>query len=348
MHEIMITLSILRNLSPFDYLSDDQLGRIVSKVSTQAYPKGEQILARGKPSVDSVYLLKGIVELEAADGSTAAISHASQRAKKALNITQPNRISVTAKTDVTMMLVNRDFMDLVMVWRESARSELPTSADSIVVNEEPEDWMGILLSSPLFARIPSNNIQTLFQRFESMPVKVGQEIIAVDEEGDLFYVIKHGQAEVVDRNGVCQAELTIGDYFGEEALVGDTTRNASVTMRCNGELMCLTKDTFNELLHQPLVDFVSIEEYFKLLQNPSQFSLIDVRLKDEFDLDKLTDTVNIPLASIRNSLDSMDRALLYLVSDSGGRRSEIAVQLMCQAGLNVKMLRSSDIISVEL
>lgn len=344
----MITLSTLRNLSPFDCLPDDQLRRIVPKVSLQTYLKGELILARGKPSADSVYLLKGIVELEAADGSTAAISHASQRAKNSLNKTQPNRISVAAKTDVTMMLVNRDFMDLVMVWREAAHSDLPTSSESIVVNEEPEDWMGILLTSPLFARIPSNNIQILFQRFESKMVKAGQKIVAIDEDGDLFYVIKHGHAEVVDRNGLRQAELAIGDYFGEEALVGDTTRNASVAMLSSGELMCLTKDTFNELLHRPLVDFVSIEEYFKLLQNPSQFSLIDVRLQDEFDLDNLSDTVNIPLGSIRNSLESMDREQLYLVSDSGGRRSEIAVQLMCQAGMNVKMLRSSEIISVEL
>jgi len=56
------------------------------------------------------------------------------------------------------------------------------------------------------------------------------------------------------------AELKSGDAFGEEALVSDVKRNATVTMKSDGALLKLAKKDFVELLREPLLHRVSAEK----------------------------------------------------------------------------------------
>jgi CRP-like cAMP-binding protein len=53
---------------------------------------------------------------------------------------------------------------------------------------------------------------------------------------------------MVAGSSVQLAELKEGDAFGEEALVADTVRNATVVMKTDGMLLRLSKQDFNELL----------------------------------------------------------------------------------------------------
>ena len=69
---------------------------------------------------------------------------------------------------------------------------------------------------------------------------------------------------LVERNvgGVSMklAELKGGDPFGEEALVANAKRNATVTMLAEGSLFRLAKEDFNELLKKPLLQSVTMEQ----------------------------------------------------------------------------------------
>jgi NADH dehydrogenase len=61
----------------------------------------------------------------------------------------------------------------------------------------------------------------------------GQEIFRQGDLGDRIYIISRGQAEVLRENGgrtISLALLGPGEYFGEMALLNQTTRNA--TVRC--------------------------------------------------------------------------------------------------------------------
>ena len=52
----------------------------------------------------------------------------------------------------------------------------------------------------------------------------------------------------------------MGDTFGEEALISDAKRNATVTMLTDGALMRLGKDDFNALLNEPMLHWVDYGE----------------------------------------------------------------------------------------
>ena len=80
--------------------------------------------------------------------------------------------------------------------------------------------------------------------------------------GDYYYLIQKGRCEVSRKTAsgaepIKLAELSEGDSFGEEALVSDAVRNASITMTTDGELMRLTKEDFVDLIKKPILNAVS-------------------------------------------------------------------------------------------
>ena len=95
------------------------------------------------------------------------------------------------------------------------------------------------LQKGLFSRLPSANIDKLFRRLNPLKVQAAQEIVKQGTDGDYYYIIDSGKAEV-SRTAVGQlqpmvlAELKAGNAFGEEALVSDNKRNATVTMLTDG------------------------------------------------------------------------------------------------------------------
>src|SRR6202047_4506865 len=99
-------------------------------------------------------------------------------------------------------------------------------------------------------------------RRSSRATKVG---IKQGDEGDYFYIIVNGKCAVtretpLSREGIKLAELGVGDTFGEEALIAEAKRNATVTMITDGVLMRLNKKDFRELMNDPLLQWVSNDQ----------------------------------------------------------------------------------------
>ena len=125
--------------------------------------------------------------------------------------------------------------------------------------------MTTLLQTNAFHRIPPANIQAIFQRLQRMPCRAGEVVIKQGAEGDYFYIIVNGKCAVtretpLSREGIKLAELGVGDTFGEEALIAEAKRNATVTMLTDGVLMRLNKQDFRELMNEPLLQWVTPEE----------------------------------------------------------------------------------------
>ncbi len=86
-------------------------------------------------------------------------------------------------------------------------------------------------------------------------------VIKQGTEGDYFYVVVAGKCVVtretpLNKEGIKLAELGPGDSFGEEALIAEAKRNATVTMSTDGTLMRLGKNDFQTLLNEPLLQWV--------------------------------------------------------------------------------------------
>lgn len=324
--------------SPFSTLSGDYLDKLLEKALLLDVPKGKIIFPRGKTLPENLYLLEGEVDLVSASFERETRIAGTETARLPLNTAGPTELSAVATTAVRLLQLERDFIDKVMAWSESHDQPKNASRDAAA---DEHDWMSYLLEAPLFARVPPGNIQQLFVRFEPQRVKANQLVVREGEPGDYFYVLETGRAQVKDKSGRVLAELGPGEYFGEEALVGDTTRNACVQMLTDGTLMKLKKADFQALLQEPIMRELDLSEWQRLAAKNAKAVILDVRLPLERRVGHVPESLNIPLGRLRESLTELETGTVYAVADDGGRRSYVAAQLLLQAGLDAVILKQA-------
>ncbi len=337
---------LLARFSPFNTLAFEYLTRVIEKASLKEYTKGTIIFKRGRELQESLYLVSGDVDLIDSHFTVTSVTSQDESHKVPLNSASPTKVSAVAKSAVVILSVESDFSDLVLAWSESGSD---TPADELVEEDsefesaEEGDWMSSLLQSPFFNKIPPGNIRQLFLRFKTQRVAADEIILKEGERGEFFYVLEVGSAKVIDKQGNILAALRPGDYFGEEALVGDTTRNATVQMLTSGKLMCLEKSDFLTLLQEPVRRFISYEELAKNTEVKNRYQIIDVRLPLERRFQSVPQSRNIPLSQLRKSLPTLDLSQVYVVTDDAGRRADVAAQLLNQAGYETLILQESSL-----
>src|SRR5690606_38656080 len=127
-----------------------------------------------------------------------------------------------------------------------------------------------------------------------------------------------------------------GDAFGEEALVSDNKRNATVTMKTDGTLLRLNKTDFIELLKAPLISQISFAQAEQQIKAGAVW--VDVRFPSEYRFDHIAGAINVPLNEIRNRMSTMDKGKQYVVYCQTGRRSSAAAFILVQHGLKAYVL----------
>jgi rhodanese-related sulfurtransferase len=205
-----------------------------------------------------------------------------------------------------------------------------------------DDWMTTLLQTKAFHRIPPANIQAIFMRMQRVDFAAGDVIIRQGDEGDFFYVIAQGTCLVtretpLNREGIKLAELSMGDTFGEEALIAEAKRNATVSALTDVALMRLGKDDFRKLLNEPLLEWVDAEKATFAVARGGKW--LDVRLPSEFESGHLPGALNLPLYFIRLKLKTLDRNVPYIVYCDTGRRSSAAAYILAERGFHAAVLK---------
>ena len=211
-----------------------------------------------------------------------------------------------------------------------------SSAPKPVVKVDKSVLLQKIRQTELFKDLPEDNLNEMFRNMETIAVSAGEAIVTEGEEGDYYYLLAEGAAKVT-RGKEVLAELDEPQGFGEEALISNAKRNATVTMTSNGAVMRLSKDGFNDYVKESLLDWFSPGEAQKKIAAGAQW--IDVIDEDEAKQDHLHGSLAIPVADIRDKFDELDRNVLYICYCENGRLSSTAAFLMCQDGFKVGVLR---------
>lgn len=137
----------------------------------------------------------------------------------------------------SMVVVGLILPGLVLVFgRTVARIDREAAAPD--ANE-----LRILVSVPIFTPLPGGSIEHLAARLVPLRVEAGTVIVREGDAGDRFYIVADGELEVA-QEGARISELGPGGYFGEIALLRDTTRTATVTARTDTTLYALDREDF--------------------------------------------------------------------------------------------------------
>lgn len=331
----------LRRLVPLDALSEESLDKLAAKVSMQQLPAGKVLFKRGDMEKVAIYLLSGEVRLVSGDGKVKPVVGGSPEAAHALGHNFPRQSTAMASSDVSFVRVDNELLDILLTWDQSAGyvvEELHPDDDA----DDDGDWMTRMLRSNVFYRVPPANIQAILTRMESVRAKPGDVIIEQGGEGDYFYIIKSGKAEVLrkaaDGRVARLAELKVGDNFGEEALMSSAKRNATVRMSTEGELMRLSKKDFEQLLKEPLLQQVTLEEGRAMVEG-GEAVWVDVRLENEYANDHLEGATNVPLYLLRLQYKRLPEDKALIVYCDTGRRSSAATYLLSERGFDVYVLK---------
>jgi len=124
---------------------------------------------------------------------------------------------------------------VVLAWRRLR------SIDSAVADRDDE--IEVLTRVAMFRPLPLTAIDALALRVRHADVAAGEAICRQGEEGDRFYVIHEGEAEVI-ADGSVVATVGPGDGFGEIALLRDTPRTSTVRASTPMRLFTLERSDF--------------------------------------------------------------------------------------------------------
>lgn len=346
-----LCLDTIANFSPFNEFSSTQRKQLLACSEVVEREQGCAILRKNKASQYSHYLLRGEIEVRSSFFERYQISHADPRARQPLEELAGHEAQVTALADCR--LVRFPTSEIVA----ASTHVPPPDYDIDTQHEDPldgayivedsalhADWMSAFLHSPLVNHVSARDIQQLLSHIEDITFDEGQTVVHAGEYGDYFYIVKSGLAVVrTDPNGPYRGRefsLLPGSYFGEEALVGNTIRNAEVYMESKGVLGRIDQNAFNAFIRDALVVRTQADKVNFALESPDDHSVIlDIRLYPEYRRSHRKHSTNVPLAALRERLNQMDMAKHYYITPDGGPRSELATFLMRQAGFNAVLIQ---------
>ena len=341
MENDVLDLALLRRFSPLDGLRLENLRALAGKATMKELPAGRLLFREGDTDKRTYYLHTGDLELRAKDRHVAVLRGGTPQSRNALVPGIPRRFTARAITNVEYVSIDSDLLDVLITWDQTGTYEVSEFDPSTPIDSA--DWMTTLLQTRAFQRIPPANMQEVFSKVQQVRLKAGDVAIQQGDEGDYFYVVTAGRCSVtretpLNREGIRLAELGPGDTFGEEALISEAKRNATVRMLTDGVLMRLNKADFTTLLNEPMQQKINYEEALALVESGGA-SWLDVRLPSEFDAFRLPGAVNIPLYFIRLKLKQLDPQRRYIVVCDTGRRSSAAAFILTERGFAASVLQ---------
>ncbi|KAL6746691.1 kinase-like domain-containing protein [Haematococcus lacustris] len=148
----------------------------------------------------------------------------------------PRSATVASTTDAVVWVLDR------AVFRYFVREVQETQVSQVEL---------FLNSVPILSPLTKEERMRLVDALEEVTFTAGAKVITEGDRGDLFYIVKDGEAVVYQNTTSGQRKvnhLFKADFFGERALLSDEPRMA--TVEAHTKLVCLTlkRETFTEIL----------------------------------------------------------------------------------------------------
>jgi len=142
------------------------------------------------------------------------------------------------------------------IWHSKDLDNIIKIDDNLDSALEQEDRVRILKSLIIFRTLPRQQLQRIARALEISHFDVGERIFEQGEIGTHLYMIRKGVVLIeIDRRKI--RTYGMGDYFGERALLSSEPRSATVTATENTELWRIDKETFQETVRGPCLEYLT-------------------------------------------------------------------------------------------
>jgi rhodanese-related sulfurtransferase len=327
--------SKLRRTRLFAHLPDEAIVELIERPGIASGDAGDTVTAN---QGDLVVLLEGGLAMGSDDGGQhiAAFNVEEGARDPAILYTIPAGARLKLSRPSVYLVVDGKRLDDVLSGRQETRS-LAALDDSV------RERVASLLKAEPFKQMSFEDLCHLAEAMRPSEVEAGTEVVRQGDHGEHFYVIEAGEAEVWrsepgQAKPVRLATLGQGSSFGEESLLKDEPRNATVRMTTRGRVLELGKADFDRLLKSRLLHEIEPQDAHRRLEQKSAHC-IDCRFEEEWEMWRLKNARLVPLDQIRERARGLDKSREYIVYCRSGRRSRAAAFLMRQAGFNAVSLK---------
>ncbi|MGQ0441844.1 MAG: cyclic nucleotide-binding domain-containing protein [Methylophilaceae bacterium] len=340
--------TVLAKFDPVSRLSPGRLDELAEVCIMEQVSKNLDPTRMTTAGMQALYLLAGDLGIRYENGHKVILRGGTDAAKHAVDSERLKIKDTIALTPIDVVRIDVDLLDIMLTWDqlsgyvapESARQENQPTAH---FKMDDASFNAFKLKNGVFSLLPAANIERMFARLSSIEVGAGQTVVTQGQGGDYYYLIQQGTAVVSRIKDASQppeilAEISNGAAFGEEALASDTKRNATVTMKTDGQLLRLKKQDFVELLKAPIVNVVTMQQAQQQVANGAVW--LDVRFESEYRYHHLEGAVNAPLHELRSDIAKLDKSKAYIAYCQTGRRSSAAAFILAQYGINAVVLEN--------
>lgn len=231
----------LRELEPFCLLPSEALLALQQRVRQVRLPPRRWMVRPRRQLAGHWFLQTGRVRLVDGSGWETRVEGGSPRARRAV---YPGPWGVQTLTEVGLLHVDATGLNL-------AGTATTTGPGLPELQPADDGWQQRFLASPLMQHLDYRGWQRVLRAMQRLPFGRGERVIQAGAPADGCYVLAAGSAEI--RSHRLLARIGPGDFFGEDALITQGLRNASVRMLEDGVAMRLAAADFDRLLLQVVV-----------------------------------------------------------------------------------------------
>ena len=338
-----IEITRLHSLEPINRLAPADQTDLLEQSAVVTLAAGDTLYSEGDVDDLASYLLEGSVQILWNGKQVKVIDSRDKAALQALDSSDRKRFTVQANSDITVLRVSRTQLE-----EKLRRIDVSDKLTSLQISKPSETkwpaWKLKVLRSVMFRPLPMSQIQEIIRLMQRITVTDSQTIVAQGEVGDAYYIIDEGTASVYrhpPRGGVevHVADLDAGDAFGEEALISQSPRNATVRMSSDGSLLKLPAESFRHLIFEPMVRYFSWDQSDEFLQSGAQW--LDVRPPNKFASGSLPGAINLPLTLLRLEHARLEPKQKYLICGDDESKCAVAVLLLAQRGIDAMCLSTT-------
>ena len=206
---------------------------------------------------------------------------------KSINILNPRdsfgELALLHNTPRTASIVTLEKTTLWGLDRNTFRTALET-----INAQNYEENKQFIETVPLFKVLTNSQKELLVSSLSTLKFRQGDKVVSEGDTGDLFYIIKEGIVSCSQRD-VEIRQMFAGDFFGEQALLYNSVRTATITAVTELKCTAIGRDRLSKVLGNQLQHIlyqntkrIALEKSERLSNlNSSQMTKIISNLKVE-------------------------------------------------------------------
>ena len=225
-------------LPAFDDLPEEVLSDLAGRVRLRILHAGEPIFRQGDQP-DAFYVIRtGTVQIEDEDPETGdtrglrTMTRGESFGELGLLGSHRRQATVRAVGEVELFEVDKGTFDRLLA-EDMRAPEFGRTMQALAELRELSVFQGL----------DSEQLNVILEHGEWITATHGDELVTQGEQGEGFYVIQSGRAQII-RDGAVIDSVTRGMYFGEVALLREVPRTATVVASTPMRLFVLDREGF--------------------------------------------------------------------------------------------------------